>query len=74
MQCFSGQTRVLEDQIIGFIDCFREIARNGDEELGLPPLDPLVVESASSDLAVDVGVPGLRYIQTFLNFNDYGKC
>nr|QEI22875.1 uncharacterized protein [Oryctes rhinoceros] len=51
--------RIAEDNIKAFFDCLREIGYTGNEENAIPVMDPLYVEEAFSDLAVDVGTQGL---------------
>ncbi|GJQ74800.1 hypothetical protein Trydic_g21639 [Trypoxylus dichotomus] len=51
--------RVGENNTMAFFDCLREIGYTGNEEAGVPVMDPLWVEEAYSDLAVYGGAAGL---------------
>ncbi|GJQ74801.1 hypothetical protein Trydic_g21640 [Trypoxylus dichotomus] len=58
---------IAEDNAIAFLDCVREMGYTADEEFAIPVLDPLRVEEAYSNLAVDVGTMGLSRTARFIN-------
>lgn len=44
------QAKIMEDQIIAFLECIRDILNNGDAETGLPSFNPLEIDELNVDL------------------------